>query len=382
MNFLILGDGPDERAWARAIADSERHRLAAAYPGLEEYPEVSRCRDLDDALATANIDAAVIGGPFDGREETLRRVAAQGLKAICMHPPGPDSEAYYQVAMSRAETGAVIVPDLAERLHPGVSELRRALESQALGKFRSLRFESTADTSEGDLAQLAFSRAGDLIRALLGEIEAVNASGDPQGEHPVFELVVQLRAVGSRRAEIRIRSGPEAPSRLTLEGTEGSLTLELPADLDGPARLTRRGADGDPEVETLDPWDSKAALLAVLDAASAGRAVHPDLADATRAMEVTEGVVRSLRRGRTVELHYEEISEAGTFKSVMTSVGCMALLSILVIVPLALAGPALGIGGTIYLAYVIPPLLIVFVLLQFLRFAVRREPEETAPPES
>jgi myo-inositol 2-dehydrogenase/D-chiro-inositol 1-dehydrogenase len=119
-------------------------------------------------------------------------------------------------------------------------------------------------------------------------------------------------------------------------------------------------------------------MLGVLAEAIARRDAHPDLYDGTRAMEVSEGVVRSLRRGRTVELYYEEISEVGTFKSVMTSVGCLVLLSILVIVPLALAGPALGFGWTLYIAYVIPPALVVFALLQLLRFAVR-EPGSKGP---
>ena len=48
------------------------------------------------------------------------------------------------------------------------------------------------------------------------------------------------------------------------------------------------------------------ALLGGLLQAIDGRAVHPDLSDGTRPMEVTEAVVRSLRRGRTIDLHYEE----------------------------------------------------------------------------
>ena len=58
-----------------------------------------------------------------------------------------------------------------------------------------------------------------------------------------------------------------------------------------------------------------------------------------------------------VDLHYEQISEAGNFKSVMTSIGCVFLLSILVVLPIALIGPPLGIPWTIYLAYGILPAL-------------------------
>ncbi|MCA1686265.1 MAG: hypothetical protein LC745_09860, partial [Planctomycetia bacterium] len=68
------------------------------------------------------------------------------------------------------------------------------------------------------------------------------------------------------------------------------------------------------------------------------------------------------------------------FKSVMTSVGCLVLFGILFALPLALAGPALGVHWTIYIAYAIPPLLVGFVLLQFLRFAIR-EPRPGKPSD-
>ena len=89
-------------------------------------------------------------------------------------------------------------------------------------------------------------------------------------------------------------------------------------------------------------------------------------------MELSEATARSLRKGRTVELHYEQISEEATFKSVMTSTGCMLFIGALLIIPLALAGPPLGLYWTIYLAYIIPPVLVLFVVLQTLRFAVRK----------
>jgi myo-inositol 2-dehydrogenase/D-chiro-inositol 1-dehydrogenase len=397
MNFLILGAGTEELAWARAIAGHPGHRLWAAYPGFKEFPnlrgepardDVSAAagfeelpetgtapRDLDDALATAGVEAIVVGGGPEFRAEGLRRAAAEGLPVICLHPPGPDSEAYYQVALSRAETGAVIVPDLPLRLHPGVEALRQALERDELGAFRGLRHESPGD---GDLAQFAFPRAVDVIRALLGEIEDVTATGDPPGDRPTEELVVQLRGPEARRAEVRIGADPANTARLVLSGASGTIALEYDPASPGHARLIRRAAAGAEAVTELEAWSPHDAILDALAAAVAGRPSRPDLLDGTRAMELAEAVVRSLRRGRTVDLHYEEISEEGTFKGVMTSLGCVVLLGVLVALPAALVGPAVGFPETIYIAYAIPPALVGFILLQLLRLGLRK-PKEDSP---
>ena len=58
----------------------------------------------------------------------------------------------------------------------------------------------------------------------------------------------------------------------------------------------------------------------------------------------------------------------------MTSTGCLILLGRCSILPLALTGPALGLNWTIYIAYLIPPVLVVFAVLQVLRFGIRRGP--------
>jgi myo-inositol 2-dehydrogenase/D-chiro-inositol 1-dehydrogenase len=390
-DVLILGDGEEERAWCAWFSRREDDRLAVIYPGpaAEAAAEVPVAGDLDEALASPGIELTVVGGPPTFRAEALRRAAAEGMAIICLHPPGEDSEAYYQVAMSRSETGAVVVPDLPLRLHPGLDRLRQALASGELGGFRNLRYEGPQLVPGEDLARATFARMVDVVRALLGEIEAVTASGDPAGTRPDVELVVQLRASGGRRAEIRAWSGPPEPSRLTLNGTLGSLSLEFDPWFHEPGRLVKRlSGPSDPEITALEPWDPRAEIVRVLRAASGRRAgeqepsVSPSLADGTRATEVAEAVVRSLRKGRTIDLHYEAITEESSFKSFMTSTGCLILLSILVVLPIAMAGPALGLPWLRYLVYGITPLLVIFATLQILRFGIRREGPPATDDES
>lgn len=390
VNVVILGDGPEERAWASWFSARPEFEIVAAYPGLPEDPffETPRAADLDAALATAGIDLVVVGGPLELRGEFLRRSAAEGHRIICLHPPGLDSEPYYQVSLSHAETGAIVVPDLPLRLHPGIDRLRQAIAEHSLGTFRGLRHESPAAPGEAGLIRGAFSRMVDPVRALLGEIEAVTASGDPPGEDPNVELVVQLRTRGGRRAEVRTWSGPAEPARLTLNGSEGSLTLEYDPDFGQPARLIRRALNSKvAETTELEPWDSHLAILQCLVPNAPHHppgpfASGPTLEDGTRSSEIAEGAARSLRRGRTIELSYDPISEEATFKSIMTSAGCLLLLGSLAILPIALAGPALGFKETLYLAYLIPPLLLAFAGLQILRLGIRKDrtnPEKQNP---
>jgi myo-inositol 2-dehydrogenase/D-chiro-inositol 1-dehydrogenase len=382
MNVLILGNGDEEHGWAIWLLGQSEHRLDAAFPGFGDaaLAGVPAPRDLDDALARAGVEVVIVGGPIDSRGEALRRAAAEGLAIICLHPPGDDSEAYYQVALSRDETGAAIVPDLPFRLHPGVDRMRRALATNELGAFRGLRLE--APCLEGkNLVRETFARAVDAVRALVGEIEALTATGDPPGVDPDLELVVQLRAAGGRRAELRAWCGPSEPSRLTLQGAMGSLTLDFETTLEQPLRLIRRESQQPENIMSFEPWDPHGAIFSVL-LASRGRhdgsaPPSPNIHDGTRAMELVEATVRSLRRGRTVDLHYEPISEESSFKSVMTSTGCMILVASFFAVLLALSGPPLGFHWTIYIAYVIPPILVIFMVMQVLRFAVRR-PKESA----
>ena len=156
MNILIFGNGPEEKRWAESILAREGDRLAGAFPGFEELPDLPGKKDLDEALTLNGVDAAIVGGDFELRAEGLRKVAAMGIPALVLHPPGENADPYYIVSMSKRETGALVVPCLAARLHPGIETLDEALGSNALGAFRELRLE-IVENEEG-LVERAFPR--------------------------------------------------------------------------------------------------------------------------------------------------------------------------------------------------------------------------------
>ena len=218
------------------------------------------------------------------------------------------------------------------------------MNSGELGAFRGLRFEFPRGDEGTDLARVVVPRTVDVIRSLIGEIEALTATGDPPGQHPDLELVVQLRAAEARRAELRAWSAAGEPARLTLAAANGSLTLEFDPALQAILSFDSPHTAHGEEHRELDPWDPHEAIFAVLTA-SCGRARQhrfavPEPARRDSSHGTGRGDRAQPRRGRTVDLHYEPISEESNFKSVMTSTGCMILIGALFAVLFALCRPA------------------------------------------
>lgn len=372
MNILILGDGPEELSWAYALREHPHHRLVAACPGFKAMPDLPGGNDLDAALALAGIDAVICGGDPALRAEGLRRAASTGMRAIALHPPGPNADPYYQVALSRQENGAIVVPDLPARRHPGVATLEKTLREGKPGSARTVRYDVTVGPADGDLSGRVLPRVLDVLRALIGEVVAVTATGVPSGPSPTESLTVQLRGSDSLHGEIRLTTGPPDPARLAVPSADGTITLEHDIDFHGPSRLVRRSIGAAEAVTELGDWDPKTAILRVLEEADPDSEPAPGLTDGTRAMEVAEAAARSLRRGRTIDLYYEEMSEVGNFKSVMTSVGCALLLGTILLLFAVAAAQGLGFDQAVYVAWIIPPALVVFVLFQFLRYGIRQ----------
>ena len=383
MKFLIVGEGPEELAWAIAARDRPDGTIAAACPGLKAMTAVPETADLNAALATPGVEVAIIGGDPTFRAEALRRAAGEGLAIVALHPPGPTADPYYQVALSRAESGAVVVPDLPGRLHPGVSALAKAMADGSLGGLRSVRLEMSFPPAspDADLLRIAFPKFVDMIRSLLGEVEALTATGSPTEERPTDSLIVHLRGPSGRVGEVRLEAGGPARGRLEVVGSEGRLALEFEPGWDGPSRLIRTIGDWQRDGQPLEipAWNSRWAILDALADLQAGIPARPDLDDGTKAVELAEAVGRSLRRRRTVELHYEEVSELGSFKGVMTGLGCGLLLLVPVLVIVALVGLQFGQDWMIYVAGAAPGLLVLFLGLQGLRFAARPSTPRAEP---
>ncbi len=345
----------------------------AAFPGFDDRKDPLAKESLEIALGLDEVDAAVVGGAdFDQKAAALQRAAISGVATICIHPPGILPDPYYVVELGLHETSAIVVPDIPGRLHPGFAKLRQAIIAARHAHNSGLEviFEGTFPRGSTNLLHEALPRSVDMVRSLIGEVESVTAFATPPHTTSVSRLGVQLG--GKLRGEMRFALGGVRFLRVCVVAPPETLILEFDPDALAPGRLLSKNESGEEtELERFEPWNPFATTLEVLETAVQGREHHPNLHDAIRTMELVEAVSGSLRRGRTTQIHYEQVSEAGNFKAVMASLGCWLLFLAMIVLPIALVGPVFGFNGTLVLAYAIPPLLVVFLLLQFLKFLTK-----------
>ncbi len=260
-------------------------------------------RDLDDALARPGLDAVIVGGPIESRGESLRRAAAEGLAHRLPAPARPGLRSLLPGrAEPRGDRRRRSCPTCRLRLHPGVTALRQALcRRRARHVPRPADGVASADPHGTEPGPRRFRPRGRRRSARsLGEVEALTATGDPPGEDPDYELVVQLRAAGSRRAEVRIRSRAVEPARLTLLAVDRIADpRDRPGRCCGRPRLIRhvgrlpgeRRRARRPGTRTRPSSRCWPPRWAGTRRASCPR---PNLLDGTRAMELSEAAGRSL----------------------------------------------------------------------------------------
>lgn len=387
MRLLLLGDHPDGIDAVLALTRQEPWRLAG-YAGpmnavarlRQAGMAVSTHGDAETALALKDLDWVILADELPHRPELLKRALQNGCSVAVVHPPDLEPDVAYEALLLQQDARVQLVPLLVERLSPGIQALRKLLDEGRLGALRQLEMEIrfNAPSSGGGLMRgLPREWEGhplltlwDPLRLVLGEVEEISAVAG-QGEilpNATLALTGTCRGGVLFQANLLPQTGGHTGCRLTLRGERAEAVLDAPEGWGGPCRLLL----GE-EVRELPPAPARGEMLAeVVRSAQAGQ---PRLTwtDGTRCLELFDAVRRSVRRKRLVQMDYDAVSETGNFKSTMTALGCMILL---VVIVLFFATPTFS-----FLQYFIPPLLILFLLLQLLRWVARDPPGEGSARE-
>lgn len=362
MKLALLGLDSDTVELARA-AVGLRHEIAWGWGDESQYaavreiaPRLVCSSQWEDVLLHDTADAVIVpmlpgiaADAQDGdaneeaaelRAEQLRRLVQENVPLLLAHPTHPSMLLHYELDMVRRESGCPVVPFLATRFDPAVLRLVELIRRGELGKVEQAVF--TRETSvRGRSAVLArFAGDVDLLRQVCGDLKRLSAMGPAHGARDYSSLGVQLSAADGTPARWTLAPAAAGErAKLTVLGTNGTADLVISSSIDLQVRAKNAESESPLAQSGDEGASSYESAIESLAAAVARQPVSPDLLDAARAMELTDSIDRSLRRGRVVDLHYEEFSEQSTFKGHMTALGCgILMLSLLLLVIAAIAG--------------------------------------------
>jgi len=305
--------------------DSVDHEL----PLRALFPDAQSMGSPAD-LMQAPVEGVVIvgrGGDWRGHESVLRELARIGVPLILVQPACSAIFAF-ELDMIQRDTGALMMPFHTAAFHPAIDTLARWVANPAsspVGTTEQIVLERTARDRSDEAVWSALARDGLLLRRMLGDFRQVGAMQASDKEPSLANLSVHLN--GEFVAIARWSMGPagDRPEAvLTLVGTDGRATLHMP----DPGAWTLTTGTGAP-LEDFSAYDPAAAVLRHLKAALENADVSPNWEDACRAMDLADLAGESVRRGKTLAVHNEQLTEEGTFKTIMAAGGCLLLMSTL-----------------------------------------------------
>jgi predicted dehydrogenase len=391
MKLAVLGTDADIVRLVAAAAAEGHDLVWLGDVRPEDERTVSRfVPRLDDRssqwelLLDRNIADAVLVGRGTAsdelRSEQLKRLAAEKVPLLLTHPATESVLTYYELDMIRRETGGVLRHFNPMAGHPILADLAEWMRHghPTVGAIHQLTCERRTTTTQRANVMRLLARDVEVMASVAGSIRRVSAIGPGIRDASFAALQIQMTTDGpaSLRWAVSPPSSFGSGLQLTLVGEDGSVSLTAPEDsTSGEAadwRLeTNDGTQHD--TEQLAPHHApRVAIQQLLAAVSQGdRDGRPDVStweSATRAMEVVDAVELSLQKGRTIDVHQQQLTQQLAFRGTMAALGCgLLLVGFVVTVFVTLLGGAEGAGGQkmipawhIMLAVV----LLVFLLLQ------------------
>jgi myo-inositol 2-dehydrogenase/D-chiro-inositol 1-dehydrogenase len=382
MKLALLGVDDNTAALAEAAVDAGHAIIAIYDPGsltakdvAAWAPGIQVVDDWQTLMADSRAEAVIVArarlGAEDVRTDQLRALIQAEVPLLVAHPVVGSMLAYYELDMSRQDNDCPLLPYVPARWHPAIDRLVGIVgqqETSPIGLIEQVVVERSFSQRRREDVLAWFARDVSVMRVLAGELNKLGAmtTANTGETTELANLNIQMSGPSGVLARWSVGSGDPAPgARLTLIGRRGKAMLYMPEASD--AWKLELPTDDGTIAETFADWDPEAEGIDEFEAAIAGEAATPTWIDACRDMELVDAVQRSLERGRTIDLHFEEQTEDSTFKGMMAAGGCLLLMLVLgVLMLVAVVGQ-----GRIFSFWplVLVAVLVVFLGLQFLRLA-------------
>jgi predicted dehydrogenase len=355
MKLAVLGTDADLVALL-AAAVAEGHQVAWLSDVRVEDESAIRsltsvrahsASDWETLLDHATADAVIVGtgtSSSDQRSEQLKRLVADAVPLLVVHPIHLSVLTYYELDMVRRDTGAILRHYNPLVGHPLLADITGWVRDghEAIG--RVLQISCARDVADGSRETVlsGLARDAELLAVVAGDIGHVSAIGPKAATHPsaidasnVSYGSLQVQITTASPATLRWTVVPTSSAtrrvELTLVGERGSIIWSRAAHGSGQASadsLWMPNHDARLEIPEHDP-----ALAATrqLETAIANDRSQPDglsstWSKATQAMEVVDAVELSLQKGRTIEVHQQQLTAQLAFRGTMVAIGCGVLL--------------------------------------------------------
>ena len=380
MNFALLGSDYESISLA-AAAEAQGHQIvwcgdtnwARRQFQLSWLPSEDQGKQWESLLDECFCDAVIVGrgdADSDLRAEQVNLLAKNGITLLVTFPLISSVLSYYEIDMAREESGALL-----RHFNPAV-ERQPILEQCAkwvpaghpqLGSIEQLVWERPLSDRSRQQVMWHFPRDVELLGQVAGRLNRLGALGSPDEAATYAGLSVQI--LGTQDLPVRWSVGPVELSehpRLSLIAEHGKFTVQF--DELGRAVQTELNHAGRTESVQLEPVDPAAlAVTNLVKAMRDGGGSRSTWSNALRAMELADTIEISLRRGRMIEVHPQQLTEELAFRGMMSAAGCGVLL---VLPPLLLLlgwlGELIGLPVARYWPHGLLALLAAFLLFQLL----------------
>jgi hypothetical protein len=346
-------DANHEIVWLGDVRPQDTAAIAPFTTGLAD-----RAGQWELLLDRAISDAVLVGrgtAPSELRAERIKRIVTEGVPLLVVHPAFESVLPYYEIDMTRRESGDVVQHYNPLIGHPIASQLADWVRvgHPTIGPIHQLTCERRLVTAMREDALAQFARDIELLAAIAGDIRRVTAIGPADDAASFASLQIQMTAGGNASLRWSVACAPTAGAgmELSLLGEHGIATLQIPdvagsRQLDWQLEISELGVR---KSEHLEPYDSARAAIERL-ASTVGGSITAQAAaastwdSATRAMEVVDAAELSRQKGRTMEVYQQQLTERLAFRGTMAAIGCgLLLVAFAAVVVVGLLGGAEGI---------------------------------------
>lgn len=315
MKFSFIGTNRRAAPLLQELSRSTEHSLmlGAVAGSLEEAVTLAqipfrRVPEFEEAVVDPDSEAVIVA--LENSEETLRisRAASQSGKHIVVIPPPDCSPAFsFELHLILDESSHSIISLTDRWLLPDLAPEEHQL---ALDRTNVLQIALELPVSD--------CSAESLTSQILGGLDVIGACG--------FHYT-QITAM-----ESWARDGKLLSLFITLNSQPGSEQVEPPATLILKPSETVQSAEVGLRINRSDGTQTQMAIVRTANLLPRINSLcrHREMCSRwmesfSETLELSEAVKKSLKRRRTVDVHFDSGSERGVFKSQMTAIGCGVL---------------------------------------------------------